>query len=136
MIEQTEQKISTINPRAILFRTVNAEVNMPLPEAPIRRTIVSSNCHFHFETLSFKLAEKTKITSIQKLFDGLSKGKFGRVVRAKALIQTSDGPYRFDITFGKVDEALFEREITDSRLVIIGEGLHEKDIAKITRQSE
>jgi G3E family GTPase len=128
VITGTEQMISAINPRAILFRTVNAEINMPLPDPPLQRTIVPNNCHFHFETLSFKLQDKTELALIQKLFDDLSRGKFGRVARAKALVGTTDGPYRFDGTFGKVDMVRFEKDIEESRLVVIGEGLDEASI--------
>jgi G3E family GTPase len=123
MIVGAERMISAINPRAILFRTVNAEINVRLPEAPLQRTIVPSGCHFHFETLSFKLADRTEITVVQKLFDDLSRGKFGRVARAKALVGTSTGPYRFDSTFGKIDMVRFEKDVEESRLVVIGEGL-------------
>jgi G3E family GTPase len=131
VIAGTERMISTINPRAILFRTVNAGIDMPLPDAPLQRTIVSSNCHFHFETLSFKLANRTELTLVQKLFDDLSQGKFGRVARAKALVGTPEGPYRFDSTFGKVDMVRFEKDIEKSRLVVIGEGLDEASIREI-----
>jgi G3E family GTPase len=131
VIDGTERMINAINPRAILFRTVNAEVKVPLPDAPLQRTIVPSNCHFYFETLSFKIADGTDLTLMQKFFDDLSQGKFGRVARAKALVETSEGPYRFDSTFGKVDIVRFEKDIKDSRLVVIGERLNEDGIKEI-----
>lgn len=124
-IAAAERLITAINPRAILFRTVNAEINAPLPDAPLKRTIVPGNCHFHFETFSFKLTDGMEPTLVQKLFDDLSRGKFGRVARAKALVSSSEGPYRFDSTYGKVDVVRFEKAIVSSRLVIIGEGLDE-----------
>lgn len=130
VIAGTERMISAINPRAILFRTVNAEVNMPLPDAPLQRMIAPGNCHFHFETLSFKLQDKTELMLLQTLFDDLSRGAFGRVARAKALVGTAEGPYRFDSTFGKVDIVRFEKDIAESRLVVIGEGLDEASIRK------
>jgi G3E family GTPase len=124
-IAAAERLIAAINPRAILFRTVNAEINAPLPDAPLQRTIVPGSCHFHFETFSFKLADGMEPALVQKLFDDLSRGKFGRVARAKALVSSSEGPYRFDSTYGKVDVVRFEKAIVSSRLVIIGEGLDE-----------
>jgi hypothetical protein len=45
------------------------------------------------------------------------------VARAKALVGTPDGPYRFDGTYGKIDTVRFEKNVEDSRLVVIGEGL-------------
>jgi G3E family GTPase len=136
MIEQTERLISAINPRAILFRTVNAGINMPLPDAPLQRKIVPGNCHFHFETLSFKLADKTELAFMQRLFNDLSQGKFGRVARAKALVGTVKGYYRFDSTFGKVDMVRFEKDAEESRLVVIGEGLQGKELENSIRQGE
>ena len=127
-IAAAERLIGTINPLAVLLRTVNATINIPLPEAPLHRDIHSSGCHLHFETLSFKLADKIPLTLVQKLFDDLSQGKFGRMARAKALVSTSDGPYRLDSTFGKVDVSRFEKAIEESRLVVIGEDLDETGI--------
>jgi G3E family GTPase len=119
----TERMISAINPRAILFRTVNAEIYAPLPDASPQRTIVPSSCHFHFETHSYKLSDRVELSIMRKLFDDLSRGTFGRIARAKALVATSEGPYRFDSTYGKVDSVRFERDIAESRLVVIGEEL-------------
>jgi hypothetical protein len=86
--------------------------------------------HLHFETLSFKLADRMKLTLVQKLFDDLSRGKFGSVARAKALVNTSTGPYRFDCSFGKVDMAFFEKVVRESRLVVIGEKLNAAEMQK------
>ena len=132
-IAGTERMVSAINPRAILIRTVNAGINAPLPEAPAHRTIVPGSCHFRFETLSFNLRDKPTLAVVQKLFDDLSSGKFGRVARAKALVSTAEGPYRFDSTYGKVDMMRFDKDVSESRLVVIGEGLDEAGISSILR---
>ncbi len=122
-IEAAERLISSVNPRAILFRTVNAEIDMPLPDAPLQRTIVSGNSHLHFETFSFPLADKMEFALVQQIFGDLSRGKFGRVARAKALVNTTNGPCRFDSTFGKVDAVRFDKDVTAGRLVVIGGNL-------------
>lgn len=127
-IDAAERLIGTVNPRAILFRTVNAAISVPLPDAPLRRTIVPGNCHLNFETCSFKLADQMEFASVQELFTDLSRGKFGRVARAKALVSTTIGPYRFDSAFRNVDSARFDDEVTAGRLVVIGESL---DVAGI-----
>lgn len=130
MIADAERLISAINPRAILFRTVNAEIRVPLPDVLPRRTIVPGHFHFHFETLSFRIADRTELAFMQKLFDDLSRGKFGHVARAKALVGTTDGPYRFDSAFGKVDMVRFEKDVEESRLVVIGEGLDKPSLSQ------
>jgi len=129
-IDAAEHLISTINPRAILFRTVNAKIDVPLPEAPLQRTVAPGNYHLRFETFSFKLADKMEFALVQQIFDDLSRGKFGRVARAKALVSTTNGPYRFDSTFGKVDAVRFDKDVTVGRMVVIGESLDDAGIGQ------
>jgi len=52
------------------------------------------------------------------------------VARAKALINTSDGPYRFDSVYGKVDSGPFEKQVSASRIVIIGEKIDRQSMKK------
>ena len=141
-ITAAERLIGSINPRAIQFRTVNAEINELLPyhtltsreRAGVRRSVHSAkHAHFRFETLSFKLADRIALLLMQTFFDDLSRGKYGRVVRAKALVGTTEGPYRFDSTFGKVDMVRFEKSIEESRLVVIGEGLDGDGITEFVK---
>lgn len=132
-IDAAERLIGTINPRAILFRTVNARIDTPLPDAPLQRRIVHGNSHFHFETFSFRLADQIDFAWMQKLFADLSRGKFGHVVRAKALASTTNGPYRVDSTFGKIDAVRFDKEVAVGRLVVIGENLDDAGIGQALR---
>jgi len=143
-IVAAEQLINTINPRAILFRTINAELQdtllpLPLGERAGKRndsvgegsqTVLLQRNHLHFETMSFKLSQGLEQVMVRKFFDDLSTGKYGRVARAKALIDTSKGPYRFDSVFNKVDIVRFGRPVEESRLVVIGEGLDGVGIGK------
>ena len=127
MIVEAIYRIESINPRAVLFRTVNAEIREPMTEIPrIARDQRSHHAHFNFSTMTIRLKKDVDFTSFNKLLNELARGKYGTVVRAKALVQTEKGPYRFDIVFGKVDSAPFERDIEDSRIVIIGEGLKQE----------
>jgi G3E family GTPase len=143
LIADTERMIGSINPRAILFRTVNAEIKAPLPYishplpsrerlalegfnrgAGVRGNVQAAKpAHFHFDTLSIMISGVPAVDVITSFFDDLATGKYGSVVRAKALIKTAEGPYRFDCTYGIVDVARFDSDISDSRLVVIGEGL-------------
>jgi len=129
-ITLTEKMIGSINPRAVLFRTVNAKLEVHLPDASLRQTIVPSSCHFHFETLSLRIDGVPPVGVITDFFDDLATGKYGKVVRAKALANTKEGPYRFDCTFGKVDVLRFQKAITDSRFVVIGEGLDKEALSQ------
>ncbi|MEK6744067.1 MAG: GTP-binding protein [Nitrospirota bacterium] len=148
VIAETERMISSINPRAILFRTVNAQLDVPLPDTsrplpsrerdgvrgikleraenlrPVNRE------HFHFETVSIMINGASAVGVITSFFDDLATGMYGSVARAKALVNTTDGPYRFDCTYGIVDVVRFEKEITESRLVVIGEGLDKESLSQ------
>jgi G3E family GTPase len=86
--------------------------------------------HFQFETLSFKLNRETKLAGLSSFFHDLAAGRYGKVVRAKALIQTEEGPYRFDVVFEKVDTVRFDKDIGESRVVVIGEALDKPAIEK------
>lgn len=143
-IEAAERLIGEINPLAVLFRTVNAEFRVDLPTvSPVKslgtrlsragqekHDLAWQGGHYHFETLSFKLANRASLISIERIFHDLAQGKYGTVARAKALVAADQGPYRFDVTFGKVDAVRFAKEVTDSRLVVIGEGLDEAGIGR------
>jgi G3E family GTPase len=128
MIAAAERLISSINPLAVVLRSVNAAVDIPLPEAPLHREIHSSGCHLHFETLSFKLAERMELTLVQTLFDDLARGGYGTVARAKAIVATEQGTYRFDLVFGRVDSVPHEKAVQTGRVVVIGKGLDRQSI--------
>ena len=150
LIAETEKMISSINPRAILFRTVNAEIKAPLPDIshplPSRKRLVLEGfnrgagvregvtvaklAHFHFDTLSFTITGAPAVGVFTSLFDDLATGRYGSIVRAKALIKTAEGPYRFDYTHRIVDVVRFDGDISDSRLVVIGEGLDKESLSR------
>ena len=131
-IVAVEQLINSINPRSVLLRTKNAVIDIPLPQrsplsfkerAGVRMGPAAKPVHLHFETLSFTLAERMELALMRKLFDDLAKGCYGTVARAKSIVSTEQGPYRFDLVFGKVDSVPHEKAVQDSRVVIIGTDL-------------
>jgi G3E family GTPase len=127
-IIEARNRIGLINPRAVLFRTKNAAVRGPLPYVPRTREVRATNSHFHFDTVSFRFKPGVEFESFKKLFVDLAQGAYGTVVRAKALVRTDQGPHRFDLVFGKIDCAIFETDVEDSRMVVIGEALDREAI--------
>jgi G3E family GTPase len=116
--------VERLNPWALTFPAVNAAISVQLPEiVPGPRSLNRQVPHFHFETLSLRMNSMTDFAFYENFFEDLVRGMYGDVVRAKALAQTDRGPFRFDLSFGRVAKTPFAQDIRDNRLVIIGQGL-------------
>lgn len=128
-VKGTLSLVESLNPGAVTFTAVKAAVSEPLPEVvPRERALNRHLPHFHFETLSLRINTVREIAFYVNLFEDLARGMYGGVVRAKALVQTDKGPYRFDLSYGKTETEPFVREIEYNRLVIIGEALNKEMI--------
>ncbi|HAM51792.1 MAG TPA: hypothetical protein DCP92_14320 [Nitrospiraceae bacterium] len=124
MVKRTIGLIDELNPRAIIFRTVNAAIDGPLPGfSHKRRFFKGRRSHFAFENISLSLSGELELSSFKNFFEALAEGTYGNVIRAKALVRTNKGPYRFDLSYGRVDMRPFGASIADGTLVIIGEDL-------------
>lgn len=116
--------LETMNPQGVIFPTIDASLNGPLPS--VSRTgsaIRKFETHIHLETFAVNITKTESLSFYKDLFSGMMRGTFGNVVRAKALVQTDEGPFRLDISSGGLDCVPFHRPVTHSRLVIIGENL-------------
>jgi len=123
-IIKTMDLLGSMNTSALIFRTVNAVLDERLePASHSRRTSVQNEFHFNFDAVSIRLSRPVDYVSFKAFFDEIASGSFGNIVRAKALVQTDRGPFRFDLSYGKAENKLFQKAIVDSRLVIIGENL-------------
>ncbi len=113
-----------INPGGVIFPTVNASLNGPLPEVTRAESSVKKfETHIHLDTFTTNIGKTETLLFYKKLFTEMVEGTYGNVVRAKALVQTNEGPFRLDISSGRLDCVPFDRPVTHSRLVIIGENL-------------
>jgi hypothetical protein len=79
---------------------------------------------------AFKLVKDMTLENSRELFARIGEGEFGKIVRAKALIHTPEGPYKLDLVWGKQDSAPFESEFEGSRLVVIGSDIRERELKK------
>ncbi len=130
-IVATINHIESMNPHAVLFRTVNAEIQKPLPEVSAgARGKGVGHGHLHFGTMTIRPQRINDLAVLTTGLGDLAQGKYGTVVRAKALVRTEQGPYRFDIVYGKMESVPFEKDIQDSRIVIIGQGLDAEEIRR------
>ncbi|MEN8264421.1 MAG: GTP-binding protein, partial [Nitrospirota bacterium] len=125
--------IESLNQNALIIPPVNAMLDMDLLEHKINapRDINGQKHALHVETISIKLDGQPDMDTLKSVFTKLTGRKYGNIMRAKALVQTSQGPYRFDLASGQVDMIRFNKDLTNSRLVIIGTGLQEEKIREL-----
>jgi G3E family GTPase len=129
--DRAEAVLGDLNPGAVIFRTVRACLDQPLPAPRPRPRTGGGHGHIlPFETLSAKLGGTTGHLAMRSLLHGMAGGSYGDVKRAKALVRTDRGHYRFDLSSGRVEETPFEKPVGESRLVVIGTGLRRADILK------
>jgi len=125
-IDHAESIVAEMNPSAITFRTVDANPDAQLPDVGGDHTNpVCSDAHIDMDSMSLTVKTGIPFTTVKDLFDELTRGLYGKIARAKALVQTDKGPYRFDLSAGRVDATPFDRNIDDCRIVVIGKDLKE-----------
>ena len=130
-IARTLVLIEEINPTAITFLTVQATLEVPF-SVPLtgQRSIQRHAPHLRFDTVSFLLGGKAGYSSYEKFFEAMKDGVYGNIVRAKSLVITDQGPFRFDLSFGTIDAVHLVSSPKDSRLVIIGEHLEKGGLCR------
>ena len=135
MVLRTIKRLGEMNPGAVIMRSINAIPGDLFPETlHKRRPTEKGDIHLSFDSLSYRLNNAVTLQEISSLFERITAGSFGKIVRAKALLQTSDGPYRFDISFGKIDKAKMRKEIGEGRLVVIGKDLLKEELALAVKE--
>lgn len=131
---ETAAVIEGLNPAAVVLSTVRAALDAPLPEGRRAAGIVrAGHAHFRFETLSLRLPAGTPGEAVRGLLRELAAGRHGKIARAKALIDTDRGPWRFDLAFSHVADEPWGRPIAESRMVVIGENLDRPAISGAMR---
>jgi len=130
IVDRTVLTVEQLNPNAIVYRTINCSMAGPLPETPDAERPGSRHAHhFHFETVSYRLGDDRDMETISALFRNMSTGRYGDIVRAKALVNTLQGPYKFDLSFANVQGVPFEKAVAGSRLVVIGRNLDKEALS-------
>lgn len=128
----TVQAIEQMNPNAIVFSTVNCIISGTFPDVSgAERNIDRQAPHFHFDTISLKLSDSIDHEWLSDFFQDMSIGKYGDIVRAKALVNTLQGPYQFDLSFTNIKSVPFDKTVSGSRLVIIGKNIRRESLMKI-----
>lgn len=122
---ETVRLLGKINPLAIVLPTVMASFKGPLPGIKQRvRNGIGTGHGLPFETVTVSINKGIGFNFLRQLFEELQKGIHGDVMRAKALVQTDRGPFRFDLSFSNMDIMPLNKPIDEGRLVVIGEWLN------------
>jgi G3E family GTPase len=132
IVERTVRTVEQMNPNAIVYQTVNCSTSGPIPEMTTGERSAGRHAHhFHFETVSLKLGDDLDLESISSFFHEMTTGRYGDIVRAKALVNTVQGPFKFDLSFANVQSVPFEKAVSESRIVIIGKGLSKEALSSV-----
>ncbi len=130
-VDRTRTILAGMNERAVLIPTVNAVLGKILPDIAYKEKTVQDHHSLNFDTLSFLLNETVQLYDIEKLFSDLQDGIYGNIMRAKAIVQTNQGPFRFDLSSGQVVIKPFNKNISENRLAVIGENLNGDLLEKV-----
>lgn len=125
-IARTAKKIEEINPAALIFTTVKAQIDEPfeIKFGAKRASKDVYNIALKLETISLSLQKSITLEEVLSLLNRLKGGDFGRVLRAKSLLQDSQGGHKIDYAAGRVFVEPFEQRIQNSRIVFIGYSLN------------
>jgi G3E family GTPase len=127
---ETIALVESLNPDAVIIPTVNAVPDRDFLQYD-KELRPGGRGHEHNISLKSCTVRIDRMHSLEELkfiFEMLASGECGNIVRAKALVQTGDGPYRFDLASKQVRADEFANEIKDSRLVVVGTGILEDKI--------
>ncbi|RJQ44074.1 MAG: GTP-binding protein [Nitrospiraceae bacterium] len=124
--------VEMLNPNAVIVPAVNAELDAGLLRHDMRTpNKEGAQGHaFQAETITVLLKGIQRFDFLKAFFERMLSGEYGMLMRAKALVQTDRGPYRFDLASKQVAFEIFGKEVENSRLVVIGNDLKEEKIRK------
>lgn len=133
-VRKTICLIEELNQNAVIVPTVNAMLDKDLLQykTKLRPENDKEGHQLRIDSITIKFDRQIPMESLRDVFGKLSGISYGNVIRAKALVRTDQGPYRFDLASKQVTAEQFDREVRDSRLVIIGTDLKEDMIRKLT----
>lgn len=127
LVASTRRLVEELNPRAVVFESVRATLNEPLPDVHARthNPALMRPHYFNFKSISLTLSSSLDHEGLEGFFHQLAGGACGNIVRAKCLAQTSKGPHKLELSWGNVDIGPMSTPIELGRIVFIGEGIDE-----------
>jgi G3E family GTPase len=130
---ETVRVIGTLNQNALIIPAVNAVIDPSLLQHKSKppHKEYSPDHSLRVETVTVRLDRPPGTEYMKQVLEKLAGGEYGEVLRAKALVQTEQGAFRFDLASKHISVEPFDRRVEDSRLVIIGTGLLEDEIRNL-----
>lgn len=123
-VEALKGVLESMNPEAWIVPTVNGRIGegieLPAPHAledPGEAEVLAG-----LGSISYEVDHPVGRREVRELFDGLAGGSMGRVERAKAIVPTDEGWFRFDLSSGRIDERPWG-PAPSGRIVVIGTDL-------------
>ncbi len=129
-LRETRKLLRTLNPQAFILSTTRGVLRDFPPDFPSlaaqQKTLPPYGGHpFACETLSLQISPGISQALLKKLFTDLKAGRYGMVLRAKALAETDRGNFRFDLSPHGIDCNPYPHPVRTNRLVILGTELQE-----------
>ena len=127
-IEKAKELLGKMNPTAMIMPAVYCEVTLPelLSSGDVK---VKDDHHHHHEgdhslkSLAYRRKGKFDPEKVKEFLERLGKGNFGQVYRAKGFFQGVDGSYHFELVRDKWEINSWEKSLSESKFVIIGDNL-------------
>ncbi len=136
-VEGTLSMVAKMNPKAVVVPTIKAETEIamlsPASDTVPKKSIKGGGHSLQLETMAVEMPDNMSLGRATEIFQTLTSERYGRIVRAKALLQTDAGPHRFDLAGGRLECAEFPKPVTSSRLVVIGENLDQEKLLGLGR---
>jgi len=132
VVEATVKRLEQMNPGAVIERTVQAVIRGPLPDLQRAERPLPEHGHA-LRVESIVITPRAPVTEkgLRNVFKRLAQGKMGQIMRAKALLQTDRGAFRFDLASNQTTATPFPGEPAGNRIVVIGQDLQEEAIRKL-----
>jgi len=131
--DSTIALIRKVNPLAKIHEAVGgkAEADLSGIKGSGMRATIRAEHHFGFGTFSFRPRGELPYVFVESLFADMSAGIYGKLVRAKALINTDRGPFRFDLAWSTTNAAPFEPGVSENLMVVIGNDIQHDNLSRL-----
>lgn len=93
----------------------------PTPEEPLK----------HYKQYSKVIEKSFQLPELRELFQGLLRGEYGAVDRAKGLFKTQEGQWlRIDLASREISEAVLPGDFSAGRIIVIGTALDKEGLER------